>query len=216
MLDLLIVGLVRNAKHSDVKDDVAPMFFVPHRQAGTRGSMAFYVRSSLPPEQAMAGVRRVVAGLSPDLPIERLRTLQQQMQDETLIVERFVSVLTAAFAVLATLLAAIGLYGVLAYTVAQRTRELGLRIALGATRAQVRGTVLKQVAVMTLIGAPVGLAAAVAVAYGAQSLLFGLRFDDVGVLGTAALVVTVVALAAGFVPADRAARIDPMRALKYD
>jgi len=105
---------------------------------------------------------------------------------------------------------------VLAYTVAQRTREIGLRMALGATRPRVRAMVLRQVGVMMLIGGIIGLAAALAVARTVRSLLFDLPFNDAGVLAAAAVVLTLVALAAGLLPADRAARIDPMRALRYE
>ena len=133
-----------------------------------------------------------------------------------MVVERFIGVLTASFAILATLLAAIGLYGVLAYTVAQRTREIGLRMALGATRPRVRGMVLRQVGLMMVIGGIIGLAAAVAIARTVRSLLFDLQFNDPGVLAAAVVILTLVALAAGFLPANRASRIDPMRALRYE
>ncbi|MPY88977.1 MAG: FtsX-like permease family protein [Luteitalea sp.] len=215
-LDLEIVGLVRDAKHSNVKEAIPPRFFLPHRQNDAVGFMTFYVRTSLNPEPVMATIRQTVSRLDPNLPVEDLRTMRQQMRDENLVVERFIGVLTAAFAVLATLLAALGLYGVLAYTVAQRTREIGLRMALGATRAQVRRMVLGQVGLMTIVGGTIGLAAAVAVARAAQALLFELQFHDTGVLAAAVIVLTLVALAAGFVPADRAARVDPMRALRYE
>jgi predicted permease len=217
VLDMEIVGLVKDARHTSLKGTIPPMFFIPHRQdARLLRSMTFYVRTSLNPEQIMAEIRQVVSRLDPNLPVEKLRTMPRQVRDETMVLDRFMGVLTMAFAVLATMLAAIGLYGVLAYTVAQRTREIGLRMALGATRVRVRQMVLRQVGLMTLVGGSIGLAAAVAVARAAQALLFDLQFHDTGVLAAAAVVLTLVALAAGFVPADRAARVDPMRALKYE
>jgi ABC-type antimicrobial peptide transport system permease subunit len=121
---------------------------------------------------------------------------------------------SAAFALLATLLAAIGLYGVLAYTVAQRTREIGM--ALGAAPGRVRGMVLRQVAVMTLAGALVGLGGALAVGKGAQSMLFQMTGADPTVLVLSTVALSLVALCAGFIPAHRASRVDPMRALKYE
>ena len=124
--------------------------------------------------------------------------------------------LAAAFAVLATLLAAIGLYGVLAYTVAQRTREIGLRMALGAESAVVRRMVLRQVARMMIIGGIIGLVAAVALGRAAASLLYGLGGTDPIALGAAALLLTGVAFGAGYIPALRASRVDPMRALRYE
>jgi putative ABC transport system permease protein len=217
VLDMEIVGLVRDARHINMKEAIPPMFFLPHRQnAGLLRSMTFYVRTAVDPDQVMAAIREVVSRVDPNLPVERLRTVHRQMRDEIMVLDRFMGVLTATFAVLATLLAAIGLYGVLAYTVAQRTREIGLRMALGATRARVRGMVLRQVGLMTLVGGAIGLAGAVAVARAGQALLFQLQFHDTRVLTAAVIVLTLVALAAGFVPADRAARVDPMRALKYE
>ncbi len=124
--------------------------------------------------------------------------------------------LSAAFAGLATLLAAVGLYGVLAYTVSQRTREIGLRMALGAAPGRVRTMVLRQVAWMTVIGAIVGLAGAIAVGKGAATLLFELTPWDPTVLAISAVLLSSVALAAGFIPARRASLIDPMRALRYE
>jgi ABC-type antimicrobial peptide transport system permease subunit len=126
------------------------------------------------------------------------------------------STLSASFAVLATLLAAVGLYGVLAYTVAQRTREIGLRMALGAGRGVVRGMVLRQVGWMTLVGGIVGLAGALGLGRGAKSLLFEMEGHDPVVLAASAILLVLVALGAGFVPAQRASKIDPMRALRYE
>jgi predicted permease len=215
-LDIEIVGLVRDAHHINVKTAIPPMMFVPNRQNASVRSMTFYVRTAMNPDDAMPAIRGAVSRLDDMLPVEKLRTLHRQMRDETMVLDRFVGVLTASFAVLATLLAAIGLYGVLAYTVAQRTREIGLRMALGATRPRVRGMVLRQVGVMMLIGGAIGLAAALAAARTVRSLLFDLQFNDAGVLAAAVVVLTLIALAAGFLPADRAARIDPMRALRYE
>ncbi|PYQ80335.1 MAG: hypothetical protein DMG01_06700 [Acidobacteria bacterium] len=127
-----------------------------------------------------------------------------------------ISVLSAAFAGLATLLAAIGLYGVLAYTVSQRTREIGLRMALGAAPSRVRGMVLRQVGVMTIVGGVIGLTAAIWLGRLAQSLLFEMKGYDPVVLVSAAAALTVVALGAGFVPAHRASQVDPMQALRYE
>jgi ABC-type antimicrobial peptide transport system permease subunit len=156
-----------------------------------------------------------VKRLDPNLPLENVRTLVQQVRDNTFL-ERMMSTLSAAFALLATLLAAIGLYGVLAYTVAQRTREIGLRMALGAAPGRVRRMVLSQVAWMTAIGGVIGLAAAVGVGRAAQSLLYELKGTDVSVFAFSAVLLSVIALAAGFVPAHRASRVDPMRALRYE
>jgi ABC-type antimicrobial peptide transport system permease subunit len=114
------------------------------------------------------------------------------------------------------LVASIGLYGIFAYTITQRTAELGLRLALGATRTRVRWMVLRQVGLTAMIGGAVGILSALVAGRAAQALLFGLEFHDAGVLGLAVVVLTFVAFAAGFVPADRACRVDPIRALKYE
>src|SRR6185436_15756436 len=153
--------------------------------------------------------------LDPNLPVDNLRTLTQQVKDNTFM-DRMMTTLSSLFAGLATLLAAVGLYGVLAYTVSQRTREIGLRMALGAAPGRVRGMVLKQVAWMTLVGGIIGLAGAVGVGYSAGSILFELKAWDPAVLALSAVSLTVVAIAAGFIPARRASLIDPMRALRYE
>src|SRR5256712_391719 len=174
-----------------------------------------YVPTSLAPEQLLPNIPKVLARLDANLPVENLRTLPQQVR-ENVFLDRFISVLSAAFACLATLLAAIGLYGVLAYTVAQRTREIGLRMALGAAPARVRGMILRQVGVMTLVGGVIGLAAAVGLGRLAESLLYQLQGYDPAVLAGAAVALTLVALGAGFIPAHRASQVEPMSALRYE
>ena len=156
-----------------------------------------------------------MARLDANLPVENLRTLPQQVR-ENVFLDRFISVLSAAFACLATLLAAVGLYGVLAYTVSQRTREIGLRMALGAAPSRVRAMVLRQVGVMVVVGGAIGLAGAVGLGRLAQSLLFELQGSDPLVLVAAAVSLSLVALAAGFIPAHRASQVDPMSALRYE
>ena len=214
-LTMEIVGMVQNAKYSDVKAEVPPVFFRAYRQDEQIGSINFYVRTSLVPDSFLSNIPKLVARLDPNLPVERLQTLPQQIR-ENVFLDRFISVLSAAFACLATLLAAVGLYGVLAYTVSQRTREIGLRMALGATPARVRAMVMRQVGMMTAIGGTIGLAAAIGLGRLAQSLLFELKGSDPIVLGGAAVSLTIVALAAGFIPAHRASQVDPMSALRYE
>ena len=214
--DTEIVGLVQNAKYSEVKRDVPPLFFRPSRQEEhIFGFTTFYVRTSTDPDSFLANVPKLIAALDPNLPVEDLRTLPQQVR-QNVFLDRMISVLSAAFAALATLLAAIGLYGVLAYTVSQRTREIGLRMALGADAARVRGMILRQVVLMTVIGGAVGLAAAAGLGKLSESLLFQLKGYDPAVLGGATIALTMVALAAGFIPAHRASQVDPMQALRYE
>ena len=214
-LTMEIVGLVKNAKYSDVKRDIPPQFFTPYRQDEGIGNITFYVRTAAAdPAPILASIPKAMARLDANLPIEHLRTLPQQVR-ENVFLDRFISVLSAAFACLATLLAAVGLYGVLAYTVSRRTREIGVRMALGAAPAVVRAMVLRQVGVMTAIGGTIGLAAAVGLGQLAQSLLFQLKGYDPAVLTGAAVGLTIVALGAAFIPAHRASKIDPMNALRY-
>ncbi len=214
-LDTEIVGLVQNAKYSEVKGEIPPQFFRPYRQDEQVGQMTFYVRTSMTPEDFVSSIPKVVAELDPNLPVENLRTMTQQVRDNVFL-DRLIGTLSTAFAILATLLAGVGLYGVLAYTVAQRTREIGLRMALGAAPGRVRAMVLKQVGVMTIVGGIIGLTAAMWLGPAAEALLFGLKGRDPLVFGGAAVVLSLIALVAGFVPAHRASRVEPMWALRYE
>jgi ABC-type antimicrobial peptide transport system permease subunit len=156
-----------------------------------------------------------MARLDPNLPLEDLKTLPQQVK-ENVFLDRMISILSASFALLATILAAVGLYGVLAYNVAQRTREIGVRMALGADSGKVRAMVLRQVGVMIIVGGIIGIAGALALGRGAKSLLYELSGNDPVVIVSSVVVLALVALAAGYVPALRASRIDPMQALRYE
>lgn len=214
-MDIEIVGLVQDAKYSEVKDAIPPLFFMPYRQDERIGAMSFYVRTAIDPEQFMRSINGIVSKVDANLPIEELRTMPQQVE-ENVFLDRLISTMSAAFAVLATLLAAIGLYGVLAFTVTQRTREFGLRMALGADGANVRRLVLKQVGLMALIGGVVGLGLAWGIGGAAESQLYEMQGRDPVVFAAAFVVLGLVALTAGFVPALRASRVNPMRALRWE
>jgi predicted permease len=214
-LDTEIVGLAQDAKYSGVKEETIAQFFRPARQDTSLGFLTFYVRTRLDPEPLLATIPRIVARQDSNLPVDNLMTLPQQVR-ENVFLDRLITTLSTAFAALATLLAAIGLYGVLAYTVAQRTREIGLRMALGAAPRNVLRMVLRQVAWMTVIGGVIGLLAATLLGKGAESLLFQLKGFDAFVFAASAIGLATVALAAGLVPAMKASRIDPMRALRYE
>ena len=217
-LNIEIVGLAKDSKYSQVKDKIPPVFVLPWRQAGSNydlGSDNFYVRTALPPDEALGALRSVMKTIDPNLPLEKLETLPQQVR-ENVYLDRMISTLTVAFALLATILAAIGLYGVLAYSVAQRTREIGVRMALGADAGSVRGLVLRQVGVMTAVGGAIGIAGAIGLGRAAQSLLYELQGYNPVVIVASAAVLSMVALAAGLLPAIRASRIDPMQALRYE
>jgi predicted permease len=213
--DIEIVGLVKDAKYNDVKDEIPPVYFAAWAQDSTMGQLNFYVRTALEPRQAMRTIPAMIARLDPNLPVEDMKTLPQVIR-ENVYLDRMISTLSAAFAALATLLAAVGLYGVLAYTVAQRTREIGVRMALGADAGRVRTMVLRQVGRMTIVGGVIGLVGALALEKTARSLLYGLEGHDPIVVIGAAAVLAIVALAAGYLPARRASRILPMQALRYE
>ncbi|HWJ13522.1 MAG TPA: ABC transporter permease [Gemmatimonadaceae bacterium] len=214
-LNIEIVGFAKNSKYAAVKDSIPPVFVLPYRQTERVGSLVYYVRSALPTDQLVRSIRDVSRRIDPNLPLEDLKTMPQQVR-ENVFLDRMISTMSASFAALATLLAAIGLYGVLAYSVAQRTREIGVRMALGADSGRVQRMVLRQVGLMTLVGGVIGIAGAVGLGRGAQSLLYQLQGYDPIVFATAAGLLVLVALGAGYLPALRASRIDPMTALRYE
>jgi len=213
--DMEIVGLVQNSKYAEVKAVVPPLFFTPYKQDERIGFLSFYVRTDASPEALLRTVPGIVAALDGNLPVEEARTMPQQVR-ENVFLDRMISTLSAAFAALATILAAIGLYGVLAYTVTQRTREFGLRMALGADGANVRWLVLRQVGVMAAIGGVIGLALAIWIGREAESQLFEVKGSDPVVFAAAFVLLGVVALAAGIIPAQRASKVNPMRALRWE
>jgi len=214
-LDIEIVGLVQDLKYNDVKDEVPAQFFLPYRQTEGFGLMTFYARSEIDAREQLSAIAPLVSRLDPNLPVENLRTLRMQIEENTF-GDRIISMLSTSFAVLATVLAAVGLYGVLAYTVAQRTREIGLRVALGADPARVRRLVFRSTAWMTLIGGILGLLGALALGTAAESLLYEVTGHDPVVLVSAIGLLALIALGAGAIPAHRASRIDPMLALRAE
>jgi predicted permease len=214
-LDIEIVGMSQDAKYSDVKDAPPPQYFLPYRQQERLGYGYFYVRTATPPEQMLATIPAVMRKLDASLPLDDVKTMETQIR-ENVSQDRIISTLSLAFAVLATVLAAIGLYGVLAYTVAQRTREFGLRMALGADGGTVRGMVMKQVMRMAIVGGVIGMAIAIGVGRAAKSLLFEMEGYDPMVLTVATIALAAVSIGAGFIPALRASKIDPMNALRHE
>jgi predicted permease len=214
-LDIEIVGVVQDAKYSDVKVEIPPLFFMPYRQDEDVGFLTFYARTGIDPSEVMRAVPGMMARLDPRLPVENMKTLEQEIR-ENVFLDRMIGTLSAAFAGLATLLAAVGLYGVLAFTVAQRTREIGVRMALGAGGRNVRRMILGHVGRIVLVGCAVGAVGAYWLGRAAQSLLFEVQGQDPWVLAGVPALLAAVALAAGYVPARRASRVDPMVALRSE
>jgi predicted permease len=211
--DIEIVGLVQDAKYSDVKQEIPPQFFLPYRQRDTRGVMNYYVRSSLDATQVNAAITQAVSSLDPNLPIEGLRSMEAQVRQRTE-TDTLLARVSGGFAALATLLAAIGLYGVLAYSVAQRTTEIGIRLALGADGGRIRKMVLGHVGRLMIVGIVAGVAGAFALGRLAASILFRVDGVDIAVMSAAVTTVVGVAVVAALVPAFRASRIDPAAALR--
>jgi len=210
-----IVGVVKNAKEGNVRDSERPYFYQPYSQFGKLFGMSFYVRSQQEPLLIANAMRETVRGADANLPVYDLKTVERVV-DENLFAERLVAGLSVAFGGLAALLAALGIYGVLAYLVAQRTREIGIRVALGAAAGHVRGLVFKEVGWMVLAGAAVGLPMAYGVARLSESLLYGVHAGDIPVYAASLGIICLVAFAACYIPSRRATRIDPIVALRYE
>jgi len=213
--DFEIVGVVRDGKAATLREEPRRFVYVPYMQDEGIGGLTYYVRSSVESDSFGAQLRAAVARVDPALPITKLKTMQALI-GESLFVERMVALLSAAFGLLATLLAAIGLYGVMSYAVAQRTREIGLRVALGADVRSVLILVLKEVAILAAIGIAIGLPGGFGLGKLIESQLFGLSARDPLTFGVATLALVTTAFVAGLIPAVRAARVDPMTALRYE
>jgi predicted permease len=211
--DVEIVGVVRDGKAGSLREEQRRFVYLPHAQREVLGSMTFYARTAGEPDALVGRVHALVRAVDPDLPVSDLKTMRAQVR-ESLFVERMVAALSAAFGVLATLLAALGLYGVMAFAVALRTREIGIRMALGAQRRDVLRMVLRDVAVLVALGVALGLPGGYGIGRVVETQLFGLNARDPLTFAAATAALLVVALLAGYIPARRAARVDPMVALR--
>jgi putative ABC transport system permease protein len=212
--EIEIVGVVRDAKHSNLRDDVLRTAFTSYQQNDLR-AMTFYVRTWQAPEAAESTIRRAMQGLDSKVVLDSFRTMDQQI-DNSLNTERMVALLATSFGILAALMAGVGLYGVLAYSTAQRTREIGIRIALGARKATVMRMVLIEVLWLTGISVAVALPLSLLLTRTIRSQLIGISSSDPFTFVLVTLMVAAVAIIAALIPARCASRVDPMRALRYE
>jgi predicted permease len=221
-LEVEIVGVVKDALYENMREGTTqenqtPRFaYTSYQQSERLDEMTIYVRvassvAATLPDRIRETVRNVDAGV----PVHQLQTLARTV-DDVLFNERMLALLSAAFGLLATVLASVGLYGVMSYVVSRRTREIGIRIALGADRGTVIGMVLREVTLLTLLGIALGVPAALSLSQFVRSQLFGISPADPLTMGVAAVTLTLVALLAGYIPARRASRVEPVLALRYE
>jgi predicted permease len=211
-LDIEIVGVVADSLYEGPREGMRRQVFIP---SWGRTSAAFYVRTRAASDSAYNIIRNEVKQLDASMPVYELKTLEAQL-DETLLTDRLIALLSAGFGFLATLLASIGLYGVMAFVVARRRKELGIRIAIGAGRGLVLWLVMKEVVVLLAIGLAIGVPAGIGLGRYVSSQLYGIQPNDPWIAGSTVLLLAVVSAAAGLIPAHKASRIDPILALRYE
>jgi putative ABC transport system permease protein len=214
-LDVEIVGVVKDSKNIDLRQDIGPYVLVPYSHSSHFGNATFYVRTNQDPVSLATAARKTVQDNDGKLSVFDLKTLTAQVND-IVFTDRLVTYFSLGLAIVASLLAAIGLYGVMAYVVARRTREIGIRMALGATQRNVARMVLQEIAGISVAGLTVGLVAAYATGRIIESQLFGVKAGDPFVFVAAAVLLVIVAILAGWLPARKAASVDPMVALRYE
>jgi predicted lysophospholipase L1 biosynthesis ABC-type transport system permease subunit len=213
--DTTIVGVVGDVKHQNLRTDIGPAVYRPYPQLDHPGGMEIYLRTAQAPETVEAAIRRTMHDLDPTLVVDGLRTMEAQV-DISASDERALATLAIGFAALAALLAAVGLYGVLAYSTQSRTREIGVRLALGAPRHTLVALVVREMAWIAGIAALVALPATVGLAHFFRSQLYGVSTWDPVTLAAAMLLTAVMVALASALPARRATAVDPMEALRSE
>ncbi|MGH9711219.1 MAG: ABC transporter permease, partial [Candidatus Acidiferrales bacterium] len=213
--DMEIVGVVKDSKWDGARNAISPFLYEPYAQFSQLSFLTFYARTERDPAAMAASLHARIEQLDPNLPVKGMMTLNEQISD-SMFNDRLVAILSMSLALLAALLAALGLYGVLSYVVARRTREIGIRMALGGQRGDILRLVLRQGAQLTVIGGVVGIVAALALTRLMSSLLFGVSATDPLTFVAVAVLLAIVSGAACYIPAQRAVRVDPMVALRYE
>ena len=214
--DIEIVGVARDSRYNSLKRNIPPVIFTPYTMdLDGRGGMTFEVRTKVDPRSVAATLAAVVREADPRVPIASVST-QSRVIDQTISQERTFAQLCTCFAALALLISCVGLYGTMAYSVGRRTSEIGIRMALGATRRFVIWTILRDILRLAAAGVVIGLATAWAAGRYIESLLYGVRRDDPLAIAISVLILAAASLLAGYVPAARASRIDPCLALRHE
>ncbi len=210
-----VVGICADTRYQNLREENPPQFFLPYVQQTEVGGMSYVIRTKIAPEAIVPALRRAVTQIDSDLPLEDIRTQQEQI-GESIRMERALAALITGFGLLALALAAVGVYGIMAYSVANRRNEIGIRLALGALPAQVRGIILRESAWLAVTGIVVGVSAALLLTRLVKSMLYGIQSYDPTTMTAGILVLLVVALAASWIPARRAAGVQPMEALRHE
>jgi ABC-type antimicrobial peptide transport system permease subunit len=214
-IDTTIVGVVGDVKHQNLRTDIGPAVYRPYLQQQHPDGVQIYARSAQPAETVEAAIRQTVHQLDPTLVVDGLHTMEVEVDRRSADV-RALAFLAIGFSLLAMVLAAVGLYGVLAYSTAQRTREIGVRLALGAPRSNVIVLVVREMGIIAFVAMVIALPSIVALARLFRSQLYGVTTSDPLTLGAAALLTAVMVLVAAALPARRAARVEPMLALRIE
>jgi predicted permease len=216
--DFAIVGVAKDGKYAMLREETQRFWYIPYEQFGERREvhgLTMYIRTAGDPLQDVSAVRQAVRAIDPHIPVFDIQTLEQQI-DANLATDRMVATLSTFFSLLTALIAAIGLYGVMTYSMNRRTREIGIRMALGAQRGAMIGSVMGEVAILIAAGIALGLPCAFALGRLLTSLLYEVKPDDEMTFAGATLLAVIVTLLAGYFPARRAASINPTIALRYE